>query len=143
MKQDTVVPLRQPEGQDLLSTMLREGAQRLIAEALQAEFDEYLGQFAERRDDEGRLAVVRNGWQPRREVLTAWGRWVCGCRRLGRASRSRRCSARRLVPPYVRRAKAVDAALPWLYLHGVPTSDMREALCALGRRNLLRIAGRG
>ena len=42
MKKDTVVPLRQPEGQDLLSTMLREGAQRLIAEALQAEFDEYL-----------------------------------------------------------------------------------------------------
>jgi hypothetical protein len=38
MKKDTVVPLRQPEGKDLLSTMLREGAQRLIAEALQAEF---------------------------------------------------------------------------------------------------------
>ena len=73
MKKDTVVPLRQPEGQDLLSTMLREGAQRLIAEALQAEFDEYLAQFAERRDDEGRLAVVRNGWQPRREVLTGLG----------------------------------------------------------------------
>src|SRR5207249_8292228 len=73
MKKDTVVPLRQPEGQDLLSTMLREDAQRLIAEALQAEFEEYLAQFAERRDDEGRLAVVRNGWQPRREVLTGLG----------------------------------------------------------------------
>ena len=36
-----------------------------------------------------------------------------------------------LVPPYVRRAKAVDAALPWLYLHGVSTGDMREALAAL------------
>ena len=37
----------------------------------------------------------------------------------------------RLVPPYVRRAKAIDAALPWLYLHGVSTGDMREALAAL------------
>lgn len=42
MRKDTVIPLRQPEGQDLLSTMLREGARRLIAEALQAEFDKSL-----------------------------------------------------------------------------------------------------
>ena len=65
MKKDTVVvQLRQPEEQDLLSTLLREGAQRLIAKALQVEFDEYLGQFAERRAGDGRLAVVRNRWQP-------------------------------------------------------------------------------
>lgn len=131
MKKDTVVPLRQPEGQDLLSTMLREGAQRLIAEALQAEFDEHLEQFAERRDDEGRLAVVRNGWQPRREVLTGLG--PVGVRVPKARSRieERAVFHSVLVPPYVRRAKAVDAALPWLYLHGVSTGDMREALAAL------------
>ena len=131
MKKDTVVPLRQPEGQDLLSTMLREGAQRLIAEALQAEFDEHLEQFAERRDDEGRLAVVRNGWQPRREVLTGLG--PVGVRVPKARSRieERAVFHSMLVPPYVRRAKAVDAALPWLYLHGVSTGDMREALAAL------------
>ncbi|MGC2031795.1 MAG: IS256 family transposase [Steroidobacteraceae bacterium] len=131
MKKDTVVPLRQPEGQDLLSTMLREGAQRLIAEALQAEFDEHLERFAERRDDEGRLAVVRNGWQPRREVLTGLG--PVGVRVPKARSRieERAVFHSVLVPPYVRRAKAVDAALPWLYLHGVSTGDMREALAAL------------
>jgi putative transposase len=37
----------------------------------------------------------------------------------------------RLVPPYVRRAKSVDAVLPWLYLHGVSTGNMQEALAAL------------
>ena len=131
MKKDTVVPLRQPEGQDLLSTMLREGAQRLIAEALQAEFDEYVAQFAERRDDEGRLAVVRNGWQPRREVLTGLG--PVGVRVPKARSRIADAAVFRsaLVPPYVRRAKTVDAALPWLYLHGVSTVNMREALSAL------------
>lgn len=36
-----------------------------------------------------------------------------------------------LVPPYVRRAKSLDTVLPWLYLHGVSTGDMREALAAL------------
>jgi transposase-like protein len=131
MKKDTVVPLRQPEGQDLLSTMLREGAQRLIAEALQAEFDEFLSQFVERRDERGRAAVVRNGWQPRRELLTGLG--PVGIRVPKVRSRTAESAVFRsaLVPPYVRRAKAVDAALPWLYLHGVSTGDMREALSVL------------
>ena len=70
MAKDTVVSLRQPDGQDLLSTMLREGVQRLIAEALQAEFAEFLSQFAGERDEFSRAAVVRNGFQPQREVLT-------------------------------------------------------------------------
>ena len=34
----------------------------------------------------------------------------------------------KLVPPYVRRAKRVDAALPWLYLKGISTGRMAEAL---------------
>jgi transposase-like protein len=108
--------------------MLREDAQRLIAETLQAEFDVYLGQFAERRDDEGRLAAVRNGWQPRREVLTGLG--PVGVRVPKARSRVVEPAVFRsaLVPPNVRRAKTVDAALPWLYLHGVSTGDMREAL---------------
>jgi len=37
----------------------------------------------------------------------------------------------KLVPPYVRRARSMDAALPWLYLHGVSTGDMSQALAAL------------
>jgi putative transposase len=131
MSKDTVVQLRQPEGQDLLSTMLREGAQRLIAEALQVEFDEYLGQFAERRDEQGRAAVVRNGYQPQRQLLTGIG--PVGVRVPKVRSRTEEPAVFRsaLVPPYVRRAKSIDAALPWLYLHGVSTGDMREALAAL------------
>jgi transposase-like protein len=131
MNKDTVVQLHQPEGQDLLSTMLREGAQRLIAEAVQVEFDEFLSQFAERRDDRGRAGVVRNGWQPRRELLTGLG--PVGVRVPKVRSRTEQPAVFRsqLVPPYVRRAKAVDAALPWLYLHGVSTGDMREALATL------------
>jgi putative transposase len=131
MKKDTVVPLRQPEGQDLLSTMLREGAQRLIGEALQAEFDEFLSQFAEQRDDHGRAAVVRNGMQPRRELLTGLG--PVGVRVPKARSRTVESAVFRsaLVPPYVRRAKSMEAALPWLYLHGVSTGNMREALAVL------------
>ena len=131
MNKDTVVQLRQPEGQDLLSMMLREGAQRLIAEALQIEFDEYLAQFAERRDDQGRAAVVRNGYQPRRELLTGLGAVGVRVPKVRSRTEERALFRSALVPPYVRRAKAIDAALPWLYLHGVSTGDMREALAAL------------
>jgi transposase-like protein len=131
MKKDTVVALRQPEGQDLLSTMLREGAQRLVAEALQAEFDEFLSQFAERRDDQDRLAVVRNGFQPRRELLTGLGPVQVRVPKVRSRIEEPAVFRSALVPPYVRRAKAIDAALPWLYLHGVSTGDMREALAAL------------
>ena len=51
MKKDTVVELRRPaQGQDLLSTMLRDGAQRLVAQAVQAEFEEFLARFSGERD---------------------------------------------------------------------------------------------
>ena len=131
MSKDTVVPLRQPEGQDLLSTMLREGAQRLIVEALQVEFEEFLSQFVGQRDEHERAAVVRNGFQPQRELLTGLG--AVSVRVPKARSRTSQSVVFRsaLVPPYVRRAKSVDAALPWLYLHGVSTGDMREALGAL------------
>ena len=131
MSKDTVVRLRQPEGQDLLSTMLRDGAQRLIAEAVQAELNEFLSQFTGERDELGRAAVVRNGFQPRREVLTGLG--PIGVRVPKARSRTEEPAVFRstLVPPYVRRAKSLDAALPWLYLHGVSTGDMREALAVL------------
>jgi len=132
MGKDTVVQLHQPEHeQDPLSTMLREGAQRLIAEALQAEFEGFLTQFASKRDGLGRSAVVRNGFHPQREVVTGLGPVRVQVPKA--RSRTQEAVAFRssLVPPYVRRAKSLDAALPWLYLHGISTGDMREALAVL------------
>ena len=74
MKKNAVVEFRRPrQGQDLLSTMLREGAQRLVAQAVQAEFDEFLARFLGKRVKDGRAAVVRNGFQPERDVLTGPG----------------------------------------------------------------------
>ena len=36
-----------------------------------------------------------------------------------------------IVPPYIRKSPRVSAALPWLYLKGVSTGDMGEALSVL------------
>jgi transposase-like protein len=132
MKKDTVVEFRKPAlDQDLLSSMLREGAQRLVAQAVQAEFDEFVSRFSGERIEDGRPAVVRNGFHPEREVLTGLGPVAVRIPKARSRSEEPAAFHSRLVPPYVRRAKSVDAALPWLYLHGVSTGDMREALGAL------------
>ena len=132
MKKDTVVELRRPaQGQDLLSTMLREGAQRLVAQAVRAEFDDFLARVSGARLEDGRAAVVRNGFQPEREVLTGLGPVSVRIPKARSRAAAPAVFHSRLVPPYVRRAKSVDAVLPWLYLHGVSTGNMQEALAAL------------
>lgn len=132
MGKDTVVELRRPEqGRDLLSTMLREGAQRLVAEAVQAEFAEFLARFSDDRAADGRAAMVRNGFQPERQVLTGIGPVSVRIPKARSRTDAPAVFRSALVPPYVRRAKSLDVALPWLYLHGISTGNMREALSAL------------
>ena len=132
MKKDTVVELRRPaQAEDLLSTMLREGAQRLVAQSVQAEFNEFLARFSGERMQDGRAPVVRNGFQPERDVLTGLGPVAVRVPKARSRGEAPAVFHSRLVPPYVRRARSVDAVLPWLYLHGVSTGDMREALAAL------------
>ena len=64
-------PAREPSS--LIDEIVREGARRMLAEALQAEVDAYIGQFAAERDENGRRLVVRNGYHQSREVLTSAG----------------------------------------------------------------------
>jgi len=132
MKKDTVVELRRPaQGQDPLSTMLREGAQRLVAQAVQAEFDDFLARVSGERLSDGRAAVVRNGFQPEREILTGLGPVSVQIPKARTRAGESAVFHSSLVPPYVRRAKSVEAVLPWLYLHGISTGNMQEALAAL------------
>jgi len=132
MKEHSVVQFRKPEEvRDALHGLLREGAQGLIAQAVQAELEEFLFRFAGQRDELGRTAVVRNGYQPQRSILTGIGPVsVCVPKVRGRGEQAAVFHSA-LVPPYVRRARSVEAALPWLYLHGVSTGNMSEALAAL------------
>src|SRR5439155_10092881 len=61
------------DSSSLIDEIVREGARRMLAEALQAEVDAYIAQFTGDRDEAGRRLVVRNGSHQRREVLTAAG----------------------------------------------------------------------
>ena len=57
----------------MIDDIVREGARRMLAEALQAEVDAYIAQFSAERDERGRRLVVRNGSHQPREVLTSAG----------------------------------------------------------------------
>jgi len=132
MKKDTVVAFRKPgQEEDVLTMLLRDGAKRLVAQAVRAEFEDYLARFADEQLPDGRAAVVRNGFQPEREVLTGLGPVAVRIPKARARGQEATVFHSRLVPPYVRRAKSVDAALPWLYLHGISTGNMQEALVAL------------
>jgi len=111
--------------------MLREGAQRLVAQAVEAEFADFLARVSGERLADGRAAVVRNGFQPEREILTGLGSVSVRVPKARSRVEAPAVFRSALVPPYVRRAKSVEAVLPWLYLHGVSSGNMQEALAAL------------
>ena len=74
MKNDNVIPLEKPvENKDLLAAMLRQGVKDLISRAVQAEWTQFLAQYQDVVDDQGRRSVVRNGYQPAREIMTGIG----------------------------------------------------------------------
>ncbi len=132
MSNDTVVSLATPAGgSDPLTELLRSGARRLIEAAVSAEFEEYLSAFGHEKLPDGRQRVVRNGHLPERKILTGLGEVdvrVPKARSRSGASAPFRSS---VAPPYVRRCASLDAAIPWLYLHGMSTGQMRQAVAAL------------
>ena len=59
--------------EDSLTELLRNGARRLIQQAIEAELAEMLAKYEGQTDEQGRRAVVRNGYLPEREILTGVG----------------------------------------------------------------------
>jgi transposase-like protein len=114
-----------------LEDLIRRGARELIQKAIEVEVKELLEEYGNVKMLGGRRAVVRNGYLPAREVLTAVGNVeVCVPKVRDRSGTGIKFNSA-LVPPFVRRSARVTAALPWLYLKGISTGDMREALTVL------------
>jgi len=120
---------------DVLTDILRQGAQRMLATAIEDEVQDYINRLQDQRDENGRRQVVRNGTLPPRNLQTPVGNILIqqprindkrvdeqGCRQKFTSS---------ILPPYLRRTKSLEELLPWLYLKGVSTGDFTEALQAL------------
>lgn len=130
-----VVEFRYQFGQTSpLDELVRHGAQQMLQTAIEAEVDEFLSQHAERREAWGNRVVVRNGYLPRREILTGAGRLEVEQPRVRDNSANKKDRVRftsSILPPYLRRSRAIDELIPWLYLKGISTGDFSEALQAL------------
>jgi putative transposase len=132
----TVVPLRQPETiDDPLTAILRSGARRLLAQAVEAEAEAFLAAMKGAPLPDGRERLVRHGHGPERQVQTGIG--PVAVRRVKLRDRSPGTAAERIrftsaiLPRWARRTPSLDALLPVLYLRGVSMGDFQEALGAL------------
>ena len=116
---------------DPLTELLRVGAEQLIYQAVEAELQELLAEHSGRRLEGGQAGVVRSGYLPERELQTGVGPVTVRIPKV-RAKTGEPVTFRSaLVPPYVRKTKALEAALPWLYLKGISSGEMGEALAVL------------
>ena len=138
MEEDTVVALPRPGSgvmDDPLLAVLREGARRMLTQAIEAEVEAFLAAHAGLVDQQGRRRLVRNGHAPERRLQTGIGPLEVRRPKLrDRGSVAdggpiRFTSA--VLPAYLRRTKNIEELLPWLYLKGVSTGQFAEALTAL------------
>ena len=120
----------QEETKALLDQVAREGARRMLIEALEAERDEYVGRLRELKDEAGRALVVKNGYARRREIQLGVGPVEVKAPRVNDRREGEKFTSR-ILPPYMRRSPRLEEVLPWLYLKGLSSGDFGEALAAL------------
>jgi putative transposase len=118
---------------DVLSEILREGAQAMLATAVEAEVAAWVEANEHVRDECGRRQVVRNGYLPERSITTGIGPIKVRQPRVHdrRQGEEREPFSSKILPPYLRKTRSIEELLPWLYLKGISTGDFNEALSAL------------
>ncbi|WP_372725745.1 transposase, partial [Novipirellula sp.] len=117
-----------------LDEIVREGARRMLQSAIDAEVDAFIEIHENRRDDQGRRRVVKNGSLPEREILTGAGAIPVtqGRVRDNHPDPEKRVTfTPSVLPAYLRKTTAIEELIPWLYLKGVSTGDFAEALQSL------------
>ncbi len=118
---------------DALTEVLRDGAQRLLTQAVKIEIQQWIDARTDQVDAQGHRQVVRNGYLPERLVLTGIGAVSVKQPRIEdrRPEGQRETFEREILPPYLRRTSSIDEAIPWMYLYGISTNDMGDSLKAL------------
>ena len=133
MSKNKIIELKKPGefGEDPLTELLRNGARQLISDAVEAELHELLKQYAELKNEQGHLQIVRNGYLPERSIQTGIGQVKVKVPKIRDKSGQGIKFNSALLPPYLRKTRSVEEVLPWLYLKGISTGDFLEALGAL------------
>jgi putative transposase len=133
MRQVTTAATTLPSSQDLLTDILRQGAQQMLASAIEAEVSEWIDERGHLTNERGHRQVVRNGYHPERSIVTSLGPIEVRQPRVHdrRPEEEREKFTSKILPPYLRKSKSIEELLPWLYLKGISTGDFNEALQAI------------
>lgn len=120
-------------GGSLLDEIVRDGARKMLAAALQAEVAAYIEAHVDELDEAGRRLVVRNGHHVEREVTTGAGALPVRAprvndRRVDESTGERVRFASAILPAWARKSPKVAEVLPLLYLHGLSSLDFTPAL---------------
>jgi transposase-like protein len=116
--------------------ILRDGARKALQAAIEREVAEYIERNSHHLDEQDHRLVVRNGYHPSRQIQSGSGSIEVRQPRVNdkrvdeQGHRFRFTS--KILPPYLRKTKAIEELVPWLYLKGISTSDFPEALSHLG-----------
>jgi len=126
----------QPATLSVIDDILRDGARRALQSAIEREVEEYIQRNRHHVDDQGHRLVVRNGHHPARKIQSGNGpievrQPRVNDQRLDEQGNRFRFTSQ-ILPPYLRKTKAIEELVPWLYLKGISTSDFPEALACLG-----------
>ncbi|MEV8017156.1 IS256 family transposase [Streptomyces sp. NPDC086554] len=121
-----------PNG-SLIDEIVREGARRMLAAALEVEVNSYIAELAGQCDDGGRRLVVRNGYHQLRKVTTAAGTVEVKAprvndKRVDESTGERKRFSSAILPPWCRKSPKISEVLPLLYLHGLSSGDFAPAL---------------
>ncbi len=121
------------DGGSLIDEIVREGARRMLAAALEAEVAAYIAVHADQLDERGRRLVVRNGRAEPRQVLTSSGAVEVlaprvNDKRIDQATGERQRFSSAILPPWCRKSPQINEVLPLLYLHGLSSMDFVPAL---------------
>ncbi|MFI5815771.1 IS256 family transposase [Streptomyces sp. NPDC051643] len=117
----------------LIDEIVREGARRMLAAALEAEVNQYIAELAAETDERGHRLVVRNGRHRPRTVATAAGAIEVTAprvndRRIDASTGERKRFSSKILTPWCRKSPKVSEVLPLLYLHGLSSGDFAPAL---------------
>lgn len=119
----------------VLEELLKEGARKLLQQAIENEIGEYLERYAHERDEHGRRLVARNGHLPMRDIVTGIGLIPIRQPRIDerrlRKSKGTEPFTSTILPRYLRRIPSIDNLIPALYLKGISTGDFPRALEAI------------
>ncbi len=113
-----------------LEETLREGARKLLQQAIEYEVDEYIELFKESKGSDNKRFVIRNGYLPQRAVQTGIGPIDVKQPRV-RDKRNGHSFSSIILPKYARKTPSIETVIPTLYLKGISTSDFTEALEAI------------